>query len=54
MSARLLAKDIIPEQACIDSLGQSQQAAPLGARAVENLRQVATTDKEQGCRRPHR
>jgi hypothetical protein len=45
--ARLVAKDIIPQQARIGAFGQSQQAAPLGARVVENLRQVASMDKEQ-------
>ena len=46
MSARLLAKDITPDQACIGALGQSLPGAPLGALVVENLRPVATTDKE--------
>jgi hypothetical protein len=46
MSARLLAKDIIPDGACIGALGQSLEAAPPGERVVENLRQVAFPDKE--------
>jgi hypothetical protein len=48
--ARLVAKDITPDQECIGVLGQSQQAAPLGALVVENLHRVATTDKEQDCK----
>jgi len=47
MSARPLAKDIIPDTACIAVLGQSLAAAPLGVRVVENLRPVASPDKEQ-------
>jgi hypothetical protein len=48
--ARLVAKDIIPDRECIGVLGQSQEAAPLGALVVGNLRRVVTTDKEQDCR----
>ena len=47
MSARPVAKDIIPDKACIGVLGQSLAAAPLGVRVVENLRPVASPDKEQ-------
>jgi hypothetical protein len=47
MSAHLAGKDTTPERACIDAPGRSQEAAPLGVRVVENLRQVASTDKEQ-------
>ena len=59
MSARPLAKDIIPDEACIGVLGQSLAAAPLGVRVVENLRPVASPDKEQstdrvGCPRSRR
>jgi hypothetical protein len=53
MSARPLAKDIIPEKACIGVLGQSLAAAPLGVRVVENLRPVASPDKEQSTEGQH-
>jgi hypothetical protein len=45
--ARLLVKDIIPDEAYIGARGQFREAAPLGARVVENLRQVASPDKEK-------
>ena len=41
-----LARHIAPDQECIGALGQSLEAAPLGERVVENLRQVASPDKE--------
>jgi hypothetical protein len=53
MSARPLAKDIIPEKACIGVLGQSLPAAPVGVRVVENLRPVASPDKEQSTEGQH-
>src|SRR5215467_3556854 len=53
MSARPLAKDIIPDEACIGVLGQSLAAAPLGVRVVENLRPVASPDKEQSTEGQH-
>jgi hypothetical protein len=53
MSARPLAKDIIPDKACIGVLGQSLAAAPLGVRVVENLRPVASPDKEQSTEGQH-
>jgi hypothetical protein len=53
MSARPLAKDIIPDEACIGVLGQSLAAAPLGVRGVENLRPVASPDKEQSTEGQH-
>jgi hypothetical protein len=46
MLVHLLVRDITPDKACIGVLGQSPQAAPLGALVVENLRRVATTDRE--------
>jgi hypothetical protein len=42
-----LARHIAPDQECIGALGQSRQAPELGERVVENLRRVASTDKEQ-------
>jgi hypothetical protein len=45
--ARLLVKDIIPDEAYIGARGQFREAAPLGARVVENLRQGASPDKEK-------
>jgi hypothetical protein len=53
MSARPVAKDIIPDKACIGVLGQSLAAAPLGVRVVENLRPVASPDKEQSTEGQH-
>ncbi len=53
MSARPVAKDIIPDKACIGVLGQSLPAAPLGVRVVENLRPVASPDKEQSTEGQH-
>jgi hypothetical protein len=53
MSARPLAKDIIPDKACIGVLGQCLPAAPLGVRVVENLRPVASPDKEQSTEGQH-
>jgi hypothetical protein len=45
--ARLLVKDIIPDEAYIGARGQFREAAPLGARVVGNLRQGASPDKEK-------
>ncbi len=53
MSACPVAKDIIPDKARIGVLGQSLPAAPLGVRVVENLRPVASPDKERSTEGQH-
>jgi hypothetical protein len=47
MAARLLAKDITPDTACIGVPGQFQRAAVLGVLVVGNLRRDVSTDKEK-------